>query len=389
MPSTETDYINVTPVILDYQDLIDPTISLDESLKEAFGPSGLGVCLVKGIPEYESKRERLLLFSSVLADLDKETLDEITHDDSFYQFGWSHGKEIMNGRKDLAKGSFYNNPTYDAINESEDYRKQFPQYGYPNLYPSENKLPGLRNAFEDLGHLVVDVAQLLAKKCDNYLEKSFTDVPKNLLTNAISNSKTVKSRLLHYFPSNLIDSNSNSNEQMDSWCGRHIDHSLLTGLTAAMYQDDFIKNEILYDILNQNKIITLNDKLNAIKKSNISLKDFNNNENYKKSLIESGLYICPRQNLDKNDNDLTNKYCKIDIPNDMLAFQIGEAAEISSRGLFVATPHLVKGSISVNDNNIQISRNTCACFIQPNVNVELKPNYTFQQFTDEVIQRHY
>jgi isopenicillin N synthase-like dioxygenase len=52
-------------------------------------------------------------------------------------------------------------------------------------------------------------------------------------------------------------------------------------------------------------------------------------------------------------------FLKINIPRDCLAFQIGEAAQVSSMGRLVATPHLVRGMCSES-----IARNTFAVFMQ-------------------------
>jgi hypothetical protein len=63
----------------------------------------------------------------------------------------------------------------------------------------------------------------------------------------------------------------------------------------------------------------------------------------------AGLYI----------KDKTGSFIKINIPRNCLAFQIGEAAQVSSKGILVATPHLVRGVESES-----IARNTFAVFMQ-------------------------
>jgi isopenicillin N synthase-like dioxygenase len=67
-----------------------------------------------------------------------------------------------------------------------------------------------------------------------------------------------------------------------------------------------------------------------------------------------------------------------------LAFQIGEAAQIASRGLLVATPHLVRGAAYPN-----MARNTFAVFMHPNADDLLKPGYDFAAYSKDVWQRHY
>ena len=81
--------------------------------------------------------------------------------------------------------------------------------------------------------------------------------------------------------------------------------------------------------------------------------------------------------------DSAGEAVKIHLPEDSIGFQLGQAAQIMSDGLFRATPHYVKApetgtlielltiplSTSVNVLNLAdtlISRNTFACFLQPN-----------------------
>jgi hypothetical protein len=87
---------------------------LTESIKAAFGsePGALGVCLVKNVPGFADKRERLLKLASVFAGLPDEIKAQCEHKPSSYLFGWSHGKEFMNGKLDLAKGSYYNSNVF-------------------------------------------------------------------------------------------------------------------------------------------------------------------------------------------------------------------------------------------------------------------------------------
>jgi len=52
--------------------------------------------------------------SSRFALLPDDVKGRYEHEASFYQFGWSHGKEkLKGGAPDLSKGSYYNNPQYD------------------------------------------------------------------------------------------------------------------------------------------------------------------------------------------------------------------------------------------------------------------------------------
>jgi isopenicillin N synthase-like dioxygenase len=230
----------VSPVVLEYEKLVDPNCDLNDYIAEAFGnnPNCLGLCFVKGVPGLLEKREKLLRLASSLAALPKEELDGLEHPESTYSFGWSHGKEIMNGKPDFAKGSFYNNPIYNIPpSNNPEYAKEFPAYGCPNVWPKS--LPELEVAFMDLGKLIVQVGQLVAIHCDKYLKTAFQDLPPEFLQSMIRDSITHKARLLHYFPISQKDAEPTPDGgNMDSWCGLHLDHSVLTGLTSAMYFDE-------------------------------------------------------------------------------------------------------------------------------------------------------
>ena len=82
-------------VILDYNQLIQKDLNLSEYIAKAFGNSQdcLGLCFVKNIPNLEQLRERLLIAASKLAHSPLQELDSITHPQSLYNFGWSHGRD--------------------------------------------------------------------------------------------------------------------------------------------------------------------------------------------------------------------------------------------------------------------------------------------------------
>jgi hypothetical protein len=75
-----------------------------------YGYDGLGILTVRGIPGVAEKRAALLPLSAQFAALPREARAKYEHASSFYAFGWSHGKEKLEGRPDYAKGSFYANP---------------------------------------------------------------------------------------------------------------------------------------------------------------------------------------------------------------------------------------------------------------------------------------
>jgi hypothetical protein len=80
--------------------------------RQGFGPDGLGIVTVSGVPGFPALRERLLPLAAALAGLPDAVKAGLEDAASNYNVGWSHGKEALEGgRLDLLKGSFYANPT--------------------------------------------------------------------------------------------------------------------------------------------------------------------------------------------------------------------------------------------------------------------------------------
>ncbi|KAI8836140.1 hypothetical protein BC829DRAFT_405877 [Chytridium lagenaria] len=318
-----------------YAELCSLDSNLSSKIASGFGnnPDCLGIIVVSDLPGFVEKRLRLLRLASVFAALPEDVKGKHA----------SHGKERIEGSLDFAKGSYYNNPVYDETPSSDEgYAEKFPAYGFSNVWPKE--LPELKEAYMDLGSYIVDVGLKLARHCDAYITSN-TSHPA-FLESAIKDSITVKARLLHYFP---VAEKSTDESKIGSWCGLHVDHGMLTGLTSAMYVKD---TDPTYTEINISS-------LPAAEKGDLE---------------SSGLYIQSRG----------GEFIKVNIPRDCLAFQIGESSQVASGGLLVATPHLVKSGGAK-----EVSRNTFAVFMQPNVGHELKPGLTFDAFTQEVMKRHY
>ena len=128
--------------------------------------------------------------------------------------------------------------------------------------------------------------------------------------NIIQNGKSHVGRMLHYFPFE------NKGDTEDDWCGWHNDHGSLTALTSAYFTDQ------------------------AGEEATVSLKS-------------GGLFA-------KNRFADT---ARIAIPQNMLAFQLGECMQISTGGVLEATPHCVVRSDELAGKNI--ARNTFALFMEP------------------------
>ncbi len=93
---------------------------------------------------------------------------------------------------------------------------------------------------------------------------------------------------------------------------------------------------------------------------------------------EAGLYIRTRG----------GELSKATIPTDCLAFQTGEALELATGGKLRATPHCVRVG-SVAKDVLNVSRETFALFMQPDVDQMVGPNETFGQFSKRIFDTHY
>jgi isopenicillin N synthase-like dioxygenase len=296
--------------------------------------------LVKNVPNLSQLRANLLAQANAYGNLPPHVRDLTAHEASSYSFGWSHGKEIMNGKPDIAKGSYYANPLRDTPKEPVVVDDTTRYYNYPNVWPDEATCPDFSKDVKALGQLVVHVGRLVARQCDAFVRDKLPGYPEHYLEETLNTDDTTKARLLHYFP---LDQQVEDEEAVDSWCGWHLDNSSLTGLVSAMY-------------------VNASDP-NPSHPTEINCPD-----------PSAGLYIRSRS------GELTH----VTIPRDAIAFQTGEALQVASGGFLVATPHCVRGC-----RDPGIARNTFAVFMQPPVNAVLRDGLTFAQFSQHVFKRHY
>jgi isopenicillin N synthase-like dioxygenase len=157
---------------------------------------------------------------------------------------------------------------------------------------------------------MMDVGAMLSLQIDNYAYSKVKTYPQRYLHNIVRHGKSHIGRMLHYFPFE------NKGTTEDDWCGWHNDHGSLTALTSAIYTNE--------------------------KGEEISFP------------VKSGGLFAKNRFADT---------AKIAIPPNMLAFQLGESAQILTGGLLEATPHcVVRGKELA---GTKISRNTFALFMQP------------------------
>jgi len=178
--------------------------SLTSAIEEAFGshPSSLGIIVVRDLPpEYAACRERLLRLSYKFSQLDENVRESYSDPSSKYSFGWSHGKEIMNGRPDTLKGSFYANPIQVDSAASPEERHAFPEYYGNNIWPKKDEkgVEGFEDAFKELSLLIFNIGCMVAAACEPFASPHLLD-SNTSLSDLVRKSQITKARLLHYFP---------------------------------------------------------------------------------------------------------------------------------------------------------------------------------------------
>lgn len=197
-------------------------------------------------------------------------------------------------------------------------------------------------------------------------------------------SNTTKARLLHYFPP-APEEEEDEQDYDDSWCATHVDLGCLTGLTSALYVDEFEYPPIIPPIPSTSTstsrtTTTMENPLPVLPATTPPFE-------------KTGLYIHSR----------TSTVTKISIPEDSLAFQTGEALELITGGKFRAVPHFVrvggcgsgdgvrsrKGGKGEGRKHRKVARNTLAVFTQPGLEVvvDKKRGLKFGEFSEEVLAR--
>ncbi|GBL50669.1 hypothetical_protein [Candidozyma auris] len=315
-----------------------------DTLNKAFGPDSLGIIIVKDLPEhFKALRHKVLQSISVLANLPQDELKKLESPESMWLTGWSCGKEVLSktGEPDFNKGSYYVNCAFYKNDQLEgpeaalvEKFKDFKTYVSPNVWPADT-IAGLETFKADakqLINLIISTAEKVAKNCDHYISMHIEKYEKNFLQRIIRESTCTKARLLHYFP-NSGESKGNN----DDWCGEHLDHSCLTGLTSALFLEES------------------NGTTTALPKSPDP---------------EAGLYIKNRH----------GEVQKVNIPKDCLAFQSGQALQEISKGFFKAVPHYVQGT-----SLPRIARNTLAVFCQPDLDEMVNDTENFAQFAQRIV----
>eukprot|EP00887_Chlorella_sp_A99_P004815 scaffold4.g4815.t1 len=393
------------PVVISYEELTSDA-DLSAQLEAAYGANSIGLLTasgaaaaslalaglscwaalttpgspaqVSGVPGFPELRQRLLPLAARMAGLPAEAKARCEDPASLYSFGWSEGKEQLEAQgKDALKGSYYANPLTDTPTDDPALLAAYPSYCCPNLWPSQS-LPELEGAFKSLGRLIIEVGCLLAGHCDRYLAARGV-APLVSLRDTIERSPCPKARgvaagsgagrrragaaaggsmavarsptgrLLHYFAPPAAAAAASAQPQQ--WCGWHLDHGSLTGLTSAMFLDGALRN-----------VGASPDPA-------------------------AGLYARTR----------AGEVVRAPIPPDHIAYQV------QSGGLLQATPHCVVAPRP--DRAAGVSRNTFAVFMQPRWDQAMalpegadaaaagvgqwRPGISFGEFSERTFQAYY
>ncbi|KAF3913811.1 hypothetical protein ABW21_db0201183 [Orbilia brochopaga] len=324
-------YAKADPVTVTLEALKSGTVPFT-SLEQAFGPDSLGILIVSDLDaRFATLRHRLLSYASHLANLPAAELSSLECEEAKWLVGWSCGKEkLANGRYDTLKGSYYVNCAWykdPQLDGAEGDYPHLPEYTKGNIWPKEEILPGFKATFQELCTLIIDTAVLVARACDRYAEKNIENYTPGYLEHVVKTSSSSKARLLHYFPPPSSTTDPETDEDLDSWCGTHLDHGCLTGLTSAMFVDEAAHPP------------------SFSKTGSVDLPELPVSPD-----PEAGLYI-------KNRKD---EIVKVGIPRSCLAFQTGEALEVITQGKFKAVPHFVRGARASKAPGV--ARNTLAVF---------------------------
>jgi isopenicillin N synthase-like dioxygenase len=288
-------------VIIDWQELIKGSPSV--ALEQAFGPTGTGIVALRNVPGFVQAKEAFLPLAHTLATLPADYLEaNMTDPESLYNAGWSHGKEKLGDKADLAKGSFYYNPVTDVPGTPED-RANYP-FSYPkNVWPEE-KIPSFKEKACCIGVILKDAVVELTRHLDALAHARQKSYPPTFLHDTLKDTEKVKARLLYYFPTT-------NTKQQDSWIGWHNDSGFLTALAGDLYVNHET-GQVLEDCPDP----------------------------------KAGLYVATQD----------ERVLHVTIPKDCMAVQMGECTQIVTGGTVCATPHCVRGTSGV-------ARISLPCFV--------------------------
>ncbi len=305
---------------LDFADVAGaPTPATLRAVERAFGPGGLGLIAITGVPDFARLRAAALPLAFAFATQPPATLARYEHAASHYSFGWSRGREKFGGVLDTAKGSFYFNPLHDApcAGSAAARDPALAPFYHPNVWPAPaDAPPDFEAALKALGAAMVRAGVALAAHVDAFVAERAAALGRGAvarrLRDVVAESRTPKARLLFYYPVDGGGGGSGGSGAA-AWCGAHNDHGSLTALTPAIYFDT------------AGAVVPCPD-------------------------ADAGLYVYSRAGAP----------VRVALPPGAVAMQIGETAQVQSGGILRATPHLVRAPSTPG-----VARAALAVFMEP------------------------
>ena len=171
------------PVTISFSTLCSSPATLQQAVSNAFTANALGIVVVTDLPsEYVKLRRKLLLLALAFSELPEDVRERYADPSSHYSYGWSLGKEIMNGQLDRSKGSYYANPV-------QDDRNRWPT--------NESGCSEFQSTVQEMSKLVLEVGERIATVCDGILDEVGGGVNSKGVGTLVKESKCSKVRLLH------------------------------------------------------------------------------------------------------------------------------------------------------------------------------------------------
>lgn len=314
-------------VVVEYKDLLDQSFDISGHIQDAYGPDGLGVIAIRGVPHWRSLTGDTIPLAHKLVSLDPQVLCSLEHPDSLFNSGWSFGKEKLGDKPDTKKASYYFNPLSD--DPRPETRESHPWALPANRWPRKD-LPEFEICCKKLGTAMHSVVVALARRIDGMGLGT-------KIANEMETSLKAKGRMLYYYPlsqEDLVD----AQMKPDGWIGWHNDSGFLTALTPDIYFKH-TTGEII--------------------------------ENPEPEV--AGLWVAARDGV----------LHRVAIPPDCLAIQCGECLQVITGGKLVATPHCVRPPM----NSPDVSRACMPVFVDSSPEFKLEsPNGRDLVFVNTVKQ---
>lgn len=275
-------------VKFDYNDLINPQKDLSDLIDKAYSLDGLGIAIIKNIPNYMQLREKVLKYGYTMYKI-SDRMEKYKWNDYNLEIGWAVRSSLSD-----------NNTEYDIQHGAFSTKTRFKSRGSDN-YPQEPELEGFQEYHEQMRNLFTFLIKSKLKHFDKYLHLNNPKIPSTFFQDYLKHHES-QEELLTYFPFNSIPEERREYYRKSlPWIGWHRDYSCFTCLSRAQYFD------------------TEGNKIQG---------------------IPVGLIVKNRHGQE----------FKVDFEEGEIAMQIGDVAYVLIGGLINSTPHKVEILGNVPDN---------------------------------------